>query len=164
MTFPFRLPPSAFLCLALACVAAPLRADDAVRAPVAGDCAVYREGGEGFVLTTPIYWVRGTIVEVYRQHRRMDLCPVLAHKPENYTRQDWIALTDAYPCVDDPAQVRDIDAIRIRLRVDAWETPWTNPHGHNGRLYRGRFLQTELRSGVEIDLDGHLLERCEARQ
>ncbi len=136
-------------------------ADDAARMPVPGDCAAYREGGEGYMITKPTYWLRGTITEVYTQRRRMEVCPVLGKPPERYTREDWVRMTAAYPCVSTPDKVRDVDAIRIRLRVDAWETPWTNSHGHNGRLYRGRFVDTELKQGVDLDVDGSLLERCE---
>ena len=149
------------LVLLVSCLPMLSLAEDAARMPAAGDCAAYREGGEGYMLTKPTFWLRGTIIEVYRQARRMDLCPLLGKPQDRYTRDDWQRMTDAYPCVSSADKVRDVDAIRIRLRVDAWDTPWTNAHGHNGRLYRGQFLRTELKQGVELDIDGSLLERCE---
>jgi len=137
-------------------------AEPAARMPVAGDCALFREGGEGYILKAPTYWLRGSIVEIYRRSHHMGLCPNPGKPKTRYTRDDWRQLADAYPCVSDEAKVRDVEAIRIRLRVDAWDTPWSNQHGHNGWLYRGHFLDTELKEGVVLDIDGTLLERCEA--
>jgi len=134
----------------------------AARMPVAGDCAQFREGGEGYILKAPTYWLRGSIVEIYRRPHRMGLCPDPGKPKTRYTRDDWQRLADAYPCVNEAAKVRDVEAIRIRLRVDAWDTPWSNQHGHNGWLYRGHFLGTELKEGVVLDIDGTLLERCDA--
>jgi len=132
--------------------------------PQPGDCALYREGGAGYILTTPTYFVRGTIVEVLRRPHRMGLCPDPRKPRERYTRADWKALADAYPCVSREELAKDVEAIRIRLRVDEWDTPWSSQHGHNGWLYRGHFLETELKSGVVLDIDGTLLERCTPRQ
>lgn len=135
---------------------------DAARMPAPGDCALFREGGEGYILKAPTYWLKGTITEVYRRPHRMDLCPNPGKPKERYTRDDWKRLAEAYPCVSDAARAREVEAIRIRLRVDRWDTPWTSQHGHNGWLFRGHFLDTELKEGVILDIDGTLLERCEA--
>jgi len=134
------------------------------RMPVKGDCAMFREGGEGYILKTPTYWLRGTVDAIYRRPHRMALCPQMGKPRERYTRDDWMRVADAYPCVTDPAKEREVEAIRIRLRADAWDTPWTSQHGHNGWLYRGHFLNTELKEGVILDIDGTLLERCEPRE
>ncbi|MBW7901133.1 MAG: hypothetical protein H3C26_06635 [Rhodocyclaceae bacterium] len=130
--------------------------------PVAGDCALFREGGEGAILKTPTYWLKATIVDIYRRPHRMELCPNPGKPRARYDRADWRRLADAWPCVRDPAQVREVEAIRMRLRVDSWDTPWSRQHGHGGWLFRGHFLDTELKAGVIIDVDGSLLERCEA--
>lgn len=135
---------------------------EAARMPAPGDCALFREGGEGYILKAPTYWLKGTITEVYRRPHRMDLCPNPGKPKERYTRDDWKRLAEAYPCVSDAARAREVEAIRIRLRVDRWDTPWTSQHGHNGWLFRGHFLDTELKEGVILDIDGTLLERCEA--
>ncbi|MCP5268474.1 MAG: hypothetical protein H6943_05465 [Zoogloeaceae bacterium] len=132
------------------------------RMPVAGDCALFREGGEGLILTAPTYWLKGTILEVYKRPHHMGLCPPINKPRERYTRNDWQQMAAAYPCVTDRAKVRDVEAIRIRLRADSWDTPWSSQHGHNGWLFRGHFLNVELKAGVELDIDGTLLQRCEA--
>lgn len=129
--------------------------------PQAGDCALYREGGEGYILVAPTYYVRGTITEVYKRQHRMELCPSIPRTRLNYTRDDWRQLADAYPCVSDPAKVGEVETIRIRMRVEDWETPWAPQHGRNGMLMKGHFLDTELKQGVELDIDGTLLLRCD---
>ncbi|MFA7291095.1 MAG: hypothetical protein WC023_02485 [Rhodocyclaceae bacterium] len=138
-------------------------ADEARRLPVAGDCAMFREGGVGYILTTPTYWLRGRIEAVYTRPHRMALCPQIGKPRERYSRDDWMTVADAYPCVTDPAKEREVQAVRIRMRAEAWDTPWSQQHGHNGWLFRGHFLKTELKEGVLLDIDGTLLERCEAK-
>lgn len=129
--------------------------------PEPGDCALFREGGEGRVFKTPTYWLRGRIAEIRPRTHRVELCPDPGHPRERYTREDWKKLAAAWPCTTDPARVREIETIRILLRVDAWDTPWSRQHGQNGWLFRGHFLDTELKEGVVVEIDGSLLERCE---
>lgn len=136
---------------------------DAPRMPVPGDCAMFREGGRGYILKAPVYWLRGRIEEVYERPHQMGLCPKLDRPRERYTRADWMIVAEAYPCVANPDNVGEVKAIRIRMRADAWDTPWSLQHGHNGWLYRGYFLNTELKEGVLLDIDGTLLERCEEK-
>lgn len=131
--------------------------------PVPGDCAMFREGGQGYILKGPAYWLRGRIEEVYKRPHRMGLCPNLGKTRERYTRDDWVTIADAYPCVTNPEHVGEVQAIRIRMRAEAWDTPWSLSHGHNGWLFRGHFLKTELKEGVVLDIDGTLLERCEEK-
>jgi len=156
------MPPLTRLVLLLLLPAVPALAAEPPRLPVAGDCALFREGGEGYVLKAPTYWLKGTIVELYHRPHRMDRCPDFGKPRTKYTRDDWRRLAEAYPCVSDAANAKEVEAVRVRLRVDAWDTPWTSQHGHNGWLFRGHFLDTELKEGVVIDIDGTLLERCEA--
>ncbi len=139
-------------------VASPTRRD---RMPVPGDCAIFREGGQGYILKAPTYWLKGTIVEIYRRPHRMDVCPDAGKPRAHYKREDWVRLAAAYPCVSDPARVADVEAIRVRLRVDDWDTPWSVQHGRNGWLMRGHFLDIELEEGRVVDIDGTLLEYCE---
>ncbi len=131
------------------------------RMPVPGDCAAFREGGAGYILTAPTYYVLGTITEIYRRPHHMGLCPDAGKRREQFTRVDWLRLAEAYPCVGDPARVRDVDVIRVRMRVDKWETPWSASQGRIGMLFRGNHLDVELKEGVVLDIDGTLLERCE---
>ena len=148
------------LIISLLLLSLPLQAAE-LTLPQPGDCALYREGGEGYILVAPTYYVRGTIAEVYKRSHRMELCPSIPRTRLNYTRADWRELAEAYPCVSDPAKVAEIEVIRIRLRVEDWETPWALQHGRNGMLMKGHFLDTELKQGVELDIDGTLLLRCE---
>lgn len=149
------------LVLAFLILAATVLHAEERRMPAAGDCAMFREGGVGYILTTPVYWLRGRIEEVYTRPHQMALCPQLGKTPERYNRDDWMKIAETYPCASDPAKVRELQAVRVRLRVEAWDTPWSSQHGHNGWLYRGHFLKTELKEGVVLDIDGSLLERCD---
>ena len=115
----------------------------------------------GYILTAPTYYVLGTITEIYRRPHHMGLCPDAGKRREQFTRADWLRLAEAYPCVGDPARVRDVDVIRVRMRVDKWETPWSASQGRIGMLFRGNYLDVELKEGVVLDIDGTLLERCE---
>ena len=152
------------LVLGLLLVASPFVSAKEVSMPVPGDCAMFKEGGAGYILKAPTYWLRGSVAEVYVRPHRMGLCPNPGKPRERYTRADWMRFAEAYPCVQDPSRSGDVEAIRIRLRVEAWDTPWSSQHGHNGWLFRGHFLDTELKEGVIIDVDGTLLERCEPRE
>lgn len=131
------------------------------RMPSPGDCVVLREGGNGYILKEPAYYVKGTILELYRRPHRMTVCPTADKPRERFTRSDWQRYADAFPCVGVPELAKDVEAIRIRFRVDEWETPWAVNHGRSGMLFRGHFLNTELGAGVELDIDGALLQRCD---
>lgn len=132
-------------------------------APASSDCALFREGGAGKILQAPVYWLRGTVIDTYRRPHRFDVCPLPANQPPaTYSRADWRRLADAWPCVSQPAARRDGEVSRVRLRVDAWETPWSNAHGYAGWLYRGHFLDVELQKGLVIDIDASLLGSCPA--
>lgn len=130
---------------------------------MAGACALFREGGAGFLLTTPTYWLRGTIMEIRRERRPTAVCPAIKRALGDYTREDHRRIAAATPCVSDPARVREVDVVKIRLAVDAWETPWTYQHGTPGWLFRGHFLDTELRQGAIIEMDASWLEGCDSR-
>ena len=147
-----------FLLLPALAVAA--SGDDGMPSP--GDCALFREGGAGRILKGPVYYVRGSITEIYRRPHAMGVCPDPGKPRERYSRADWKQLADAYPCVADERNARDIEVIRIRMRAEKWDTPWTQSHGQNGWLFRGHFLDTELKDGVVLDIDGTLLLRCDA--
>ena len=154
--------PLVFVFALLAAVTQSASAEEA-QMPVPGDCAMCREGGEGYIMKTPTYWVRGRIEEVYKRPHQMGLCPRIGKPRERFTRDDWMTIADTYPCVSDPANVGEVQAIRIRMRVEAWETPWSLQQGRVGWLFRGQFLKTELKEGVILDVDGTLLERCEEK-
>jgi hypothetical protein len=159
--------PALFLALVLAVLTAPALADGAAQAvavqtgPQLGECAIFREGGTGRVFKAPTYWVKGSISSVSREQRTAGRCPQIAKSVAAYTRDDWVRIAAATPCVQTDAEVREVDVLRIRLSVDEWETPWSHQHGSVGWLFRGYFLDTPLKKGEVIDMDASWLERCE---
>jgi hypothetical protein len=141
-------------------------ADDAASvssAPQLGDCVIFREGGVGLVLKSPTYWLRGSIADITHERRMAGRCPQIGKSVPAYTRDDWVRVAAAMPCVENDADVREVAVLRIRVAVEAWETPWSNQHGTAGWLFRGQFLDKLLKKGELIDMDATWLERCEPR-
>lgn len=132
--------------------------------PQVGDCAIFREGGDGRVFKTPTYWLKGTISSVSRERRVAGRCPQIARPRAAYTRDDWVRVAAATPCVQTDAEVQEVDVLRIKISVIDWETPWSHPHGTTGWLFRGYFLDTPLKKGEVIDMDASWLEHCEPRR
>jgi len=126
----------------------------------AGRCVIYREVNPG--VADAVFHVRGRIVAVDVRTRRLALCPqVSANEVENYTREQFNRLLLAYPCVSSESYARDVQSGMIRLRVDHWETPHARRAATAGRLYRGMFIDTNLKEGMEIELEADLLGSCE---
>ena len=132
--------------------------------PQLGDCAMFNEGGNGRILKAPTYWLKGTISRLSRERRTAGRCPQIARARAAYTRDDWARVAAASPCVQTDAEVREVEVLRIGLTIDEWETPWSHQHGSTGWLFRGYFLDTQLKKGDVIDLDASWLERCELRK
>ena len=126
-----------------------------------GDCAVYREGGSGRLLKTPTYWLRGTVAAVTSEERLVGVCPRFAKSEVALSREEKWTMARAMPCVADEAEVRQVAVTRIRLIVQAWETPWSSQHGTEELLFRGAFLGSALTKGESIDIDATWLARCE---
>jgi hypothetical protein len=162
--------PFLFLVLAFPLLAASVAASDEVlpvaaqSGPQVGDCAIFSEGGNGRIFRMPTYWLRGTIVSVSRERRTAGRCPQIAKPDSGYKREDWVRIAESTPCVQTDAEVREVDVVRIKLRVDEWETPWSYQHGTPGWLFRGYFLDTLLKKAEVIDMDASWLERCELRK
>lgn len=131
--------------------------------PKAGDCVMFREGGVGLILKTPTYWIKGSIVDVSEQRRTAGRCPKIGKQVSAYTREDWVRIAAATPCVENDAEVGEVAVMRVRVAVDEWETPWSNQHGNAGWLFRGYFLDQALKKGKVIEMDANWLERCEPR-
>lgn len=132
----------------------------AVAGPQPGDCVVFREGGAGLLLRTPIYWLRGSVVGVMRERRLAAACPRIAKSATALSPADHARLAAAMPCVDEGVEPREVDVLRVRLAVVEWETPWSPQQGTTGWLFRGRFLDQTLEKGKEIDMDARWLQRC----
>ncbi len=128
-----------------------------------GACVAYREGGAGWIAREPVFWLKGTVVAADIRSRRLEVCPLVEGKSlERYTREEFVRLAAARPCVSQPEAVRDEQVGVVRLRVDAWETPWARRAANAFRLYQGRFLDHSLREGLELEIEADLLELCEA--
>jgi len=126
-----------------------------------GECVIFHEGGAGLLFKTPTYWLKGAVAGVSPERRRAGPCPEIGKLRPAYTREDWVRFAAANPCVENDAEVREVDVLRIRMTVEAWETPWSNQHGTAGWLFRGHFLDRLLKKGEVIDMDANWLERCE---
>lgn len=131
--------------------------------PKAGDCVMFREGGLGLVFKTPTYWLKGSIADLGHERRLAARCPKIGKQVSAYTREDWVRIAAATPCVENDADVGEVTVLRIRVAVEEWETPWSNQHGTAGWLFRGYFLDQALKKGGLIDMDATWLERCEPR-
>jgi hypothetical protein len=151
-----------FLLLALVSLAAPVWADEAapLADPQVGDCVIFKEGGSGRILKAPTYWVNGAIAGLSRERRIAQRCPVIGKPSSAYGRDDWVRVAAATPCVQRDADVREVEVLRIKVSVNAWETPWSHQHGTAGWLFRGYFLDIPLKKGEIIDMDASWLERC----
>lgn len=126
-----------------------------------GQAVRYEEGGAGWVITEPVYYLKGEVVATEVRMRHLGLCPVVPGKnPEQYSRAEFNRHASAYPCVSDPANERDEQIGIVRLRVTDWETPHARKAENAGRLYRGMFLDRKLEKGMEIELEADLLGIC----
>lgn len=162
-----------FLALVLTVLALPLQAEESALRPSAGllfkhpellrpgSCVAYREGGAGWILVEPLYYLRGTVSSAEVTTRRLVQCPVIAGKNrEQYSRDEYVRLVRATPCLAAGEAERDEQLGLVRLRVEAWETPHMRKAENAGRLYRGMFLDQPLKKGMEVELEADLLGPC----
>ncbi|WP_309269255.1 hypothetical protein [Azonexus sp.] len=126
-----------------------------------GRCVRYEEGGSGWVMTEPVYYLQGTVLEAAVSTRRTPVCPEVPGKqPGQYSRAEFVRLAAAQPCIAPGRPVRDEQFGLVRLRVTDWETPHARRAENVGRLYRGLFLDQPLRQGAEIELEADQLVPC----
>jgi hypothetical protein len=125
-----------------------------------GRCVVY---GESVVsLAVPEYFVRGRVVAARVEERRLAVCPEVAGKGvEQYSREEFNRRVLAEPCVSSERYARDVQLGLVRLRVEQWETPYARRAANAGRLYRGMFIDRQLKEGMEIELEADLLGACD---
>jgi len=159
--------------LVLAVLALPLQAEEpALRASASllfkypelvrsGTCVAYREGGAGWIMVEPLYYLRGTVTSAEVTTRRLERCPELPGKTrQQYTRAEYVRLVQAMPCLAGGEAARDEQVGMVRLQVSDWETPHLRKAENAGRLYRGMYLDQPLKKGVEIELEADLLGPC----
>lgn len=162
------------LLVVLALLAAPALADEPLLRPSAsllfkqpellkaGQCVRYEEGGSGWVVTEPVYFLKGEVLGAEVRSRHLGTCPVVAGKPiEQYSREEFNRHALAYPCVSPGVAERDEQIGIVRLRVSDWETPHVRKAANAGRLYRGMFIDRVLKKNMEIELEADLLSLCQ---
>lgn len=161
------------LIVVLALLASPALADETPLRPSArllfkqpemlqpGRCVNYQEGGSGWVMTEPVYYLRGKVVAAEVRTRHLGKCPEVPGKNiDQYSREQFNRRALAYPCVSDKAAERDEQIGVVRLQLTDWETPHGVKSANTGRLYRGMFLDKKLEKGMEIELEADLLGVC----
>jgi hypothetical protein len=126
-----------------------------------GSCVLYEEGGSGWVITDPVYYLKGRVVAAEVRTRHLGRCPLVPGKNmEQYSREEFNRHALAYPCVSENVPERDEQIGIVRLRVSAWETPHPKKAENAGRLYRGMFIEQKLEKDMEIELEADLLGTC----
>ena len=164
-----------FLAVLLAGLACAVQADEAPLRPSArllfkhpdmlraGQCVRYEEGGAGWVMTEPVYYLKGEVLGAEVRTRHLGKCPMVSGKNiEQYSRDEFNRHAQAYPCVASDGAERDEQIGVVRLRVTDWETPHAKKAENAGRLYRGMFIDRKLEKGMEIELEADLLGVCES--
>lgn len=126
-----------------------------------GHCVAYREGGSGWIMTEPVFYLKGRVIAAEIRTRHVGVCPEVPGKAvQQYTREEFNRLALAYPCLEAGLPEQDLQLGMVRLQVTDWETPHARQAAHAGRLYRGMFIDKPLRTGMEIELEADLLEAC----
>lgn len=127
----------------------------------AGKCVVYEEGGSGWVMTDPVYFLKGAVVSTRVEQRHLGRCPEVPGKNiEQYSRAEFNRHARAYPCFAAGVPERDEQIGVVTIRVENWETPHAARAANAGRLYRGMFLDQPLKKGLEVELEADLLGVC----
>ncbi len=164
-----------FLAVLLAGLACAAQAEEAPLRPSAhllfkqpemlrtGQCVRYEEGGAGWVMTEPVYFLKGEVLATEVRTRQVGKCPPVPGKPLNqYSRDEFNRHVLAHPCVGPKGVARDEQIGIVRLRVTDWETPHARKAENAGRLYRGMFIDRKLEKDMEIELEADLLGLCKS--
>lgn len=126
-----------------------------------GACVMYREGGAGWLLTEPQYWVKGNVVSVNTRKQRLEECPLIAGKQiEQYSRAEFNQWARAQPCVTQGQTRPEVESGFVRFQVEDWETPWARRAANAGRLFHGHYLDQKLHKGMELEIAERLLIAC----
>jgi len=128
----------------------------------AGRCVIYQENGGGGGASDTEYFVRGRVVAAALETRSLSACPEVPGRAiEQYTRAEFNRLALAYPCLSGKTADLEVQLGLVRLRVEDWETPHARRSANAGRLYRGMYIDRELKKGMELELEADLLGACE---
>jgi hypothetical protein len=126
-----------------------------------GTCVAYKEGGSGWILTEPVFYLKGVVLAAEVRGRHLKTCPNVPGKNiEQYSREQFNRLSAAFPCLADGLPERDEQIGIVRFKVASWETPHAKQAANKGRLYRGSFIDQTLKKDMEIELEADLLESC----
>ena len=126
-----------------------------------GSCVRYEEGGSGWILTEPVFYLRGEVVAADVRTRHLGVCPQVAGKEmSQYSRDEFVRHAQAYPCVSPGVPERDEQIGIVRVRITEWETPHAARAANAGRLFRGMFVDRKLEKNMEIELEADLLGLC----
>lgn len=126
-----------------------------------GACVMYREGGQGWVFTEPVFWLKGSVVTAEVRSRRLGRCPEVPGKLiEQYSRDEFNRLANARPCVSRDDLAHEEQVGMVRFKVEDWETPWAKRAANAGRLYQGHFIDKPLQKGMELEIEADLLGAC----
>jgi hypothetical protein len=130
-------------------------------AVMAGRCVIYREAGNGPAAVEAPWFVRGHIVAADVYTRRIASCPGAPGQPfGQFDREAFNRLALAWPCRAGGGAERDERIGVVRFTVSDWETPHERRAASAGRLWRGMYIERELRKDMEIEIEADLLGAC----
>lgn len=130
-------------------------------AVAAGRCVIYREAGIGPAALEPPWFVRGRIVDAEVRTRRVASCPgAPGQAPGQFDREAFNRLALAWPCLAAGGAERDERIGIVRFAVSDWETPHERRAASAGRLWRGMYIDRELRRDMEIEIEADQLGAC----
>ena len=129
-----------------------------------GQCVRYQEGGAGFMGREPLFWLEGEVRSSRHEPQQLKHCPAdWQDKTPPMTRADFLQREQFVPCVAPRASLPgNTEMAWVKLRVQRWETPWDKSWGNKGRLYRGMYLDQELSTNLDLEINARLLTSCPA--
>ena len=112
--------------------------------------------------TEPEPHLGGRVLATRIESRQAGLCPrVPGRGIEHYTRAEFNRLALAQPCVLNESAAGEVRVGLVTLRVESWETPHNRRLANVGRLYRGMFIDRELKKDMDIEIEADQLGSCE---
>lgn len=127
-----------------------------------GQCVRYQEGGAGFLGREPLFWLEGTVVAARHEQLLLKQCPAewQAEKLPP-SREAFLQREQQMPCLLQlEQQTGSTEMAWVKLRVARWETPWAKSWANKGRLYRGMYLDRELTTDLEVEINARQLSAC----